>query len=40
MGIGLPNTASVQDLFSACSTHGEGTALELRVNHEVREGGC
>jgi 2-hydroxy-3-oxopropionate reductase len=43
MGISLPNTATAQELFNACASHGGADddhsgmvkALELLANHKV-----
>ncbi|MGT2433271.1 NAD-binding protein [Cupriavidus basilensis] len=43
MGLSLPNTATCQELFNACTSHGGAgwdhsglvRALELMANHEV-----
>jgi 2-hydroxy-3-oxopropionate reductase len=43
MGVGLPNTATAQELFNACTAHGGAAwdhcalvrALEIMANHEV-----
>ena len=43
LGISLPNTATCQELFNACSAHGGAAwdhsamvrALELLANHEI-----
>jgi 2-hydroxy-3-oxopropionate reductase len=43
MGISLPNTATCQELFNACASHGGSAwdhsamvkALELLANHEI-----
>src|SRR6185369_11726476 len=43
LGVSLPNTATAQELFSACAAHGGATwdhsalvrALEIMANHEI-----
>src|SRR5690606_33269947 len=46
LGVSLPNTATAQELFNACASHGGGRldhsamvhALELMADHEVSAG--